>query len=395
MAALLFAATVINYIDRQTLSVVAPVLTRELHIDNLTYARILQAFLIAYTVMYLGSGWLTDRWGTRKALTVFMAWWSGANALHALARNAFTLGMYRFLLGIGEPGNFMAANKAVSEWFPVRERAFANGLVNAGAALGAMIATPLVAWMSSHYGWRATFVATGGIALLWIPLWLTIYRRPRVSSASRQQATPWRELLSRRETWGLWWPRFFADPVWWFYLLWLPKFLVEQQRLTLMEMGMVAWLPYLTADIGSLAGGVASGRLIARGWEPVRARRALMVPAALLMPVSIGVAFSSSVTLTLSLICLATFCHMVWRTNLATVTNDLYPVSVLGSVSGILAIGNGLGAALFTEIIGQLVTHFSYGAAFILIGLLHPIALVCFLVLCRGVDSTQTAGQKS
>ena len=379
IAALLFAATVINYVDRQTLSVLAPVITKQLHIGDLAYARILQAFLIAYTVMYLVSGWLTDRWGTRRALAVFMGWWSVSNALHFFARSAFSLGAFRMLLGLGEPGNFMAANRAVSEWFAPRERALANGLVNAGAAVGATIAAPVIVLLTAAYGWQWSFVFTGALALVWIPLWLTLFRRK--VEAEIRPTTPWKPLLTNRTTWALFFPRFFSDPVWWFYLFWLPKFLVERQHLTMRQMGAMAWLPYLTADLGSIAGGLLSGRLIARGWEPVRARRAIMIPAALAMPVSMGVAFTHSAQWILVFVSLATFFHMTWRTNLATVTNDVYPTSVLGSISGILAFGNGLGAALFTEVIGQMVVHVSYDAVFLLIGVLHPIALICFLLL--------------
>jgi len=382
IAGLLFAATVINYVDRQTLSVLAPVITKQLHITDLAYARILQAFLIAYTVMYLVSGWLTDRWGTRRALAIFMAWWSASNALHFFARSSFSLGAFRMLLGLGEPGNFMAANRAVSEWFPPRERALANGFVNAGAAVGATIAAPVIVVFAARYGWQWSFVFTGALALIWIPLWLVIFRRAAPSNTKLvRPKTPWKQLLTMRTTWALFLPRFFSDPVWWFYLFWLPKFLVEQQHLTMRQMGALAWLPYLTADIGSVVGGLVSGRLITRGWEPVRARRAVMIPSALAMPVSICVAFTNRSGWILVFVSLATFFHMMWRTNLATVTNDVYPIPVLGSISGILAFGNGLGAAIFTEIVGQMVTHFSYNSVFVLMGLLHPTALLAFLLL--------------
>ena len=354
-------------------------ITKQLHIGDLAYARILQAFLIAYTVMYLVSGWLTDRWGTRRALAVFMGWWSIANALHFFARSAFSLGAFRMLLGLGEPGNFMAANRAVSEWFAPRERALANGLVNAGAAVGATIASPVIVFLSAVYGWQWSFVFTGALAVIWIPLWLTLFRHQ--VEAEVRPSTPWKPLLTNRTTWALFIPRFFSDPVWWFYLFWLPKFLVERQHLTMRQMGAMAWLPYLTADLGSIAGGLLSGRLIARGWEPVRARRAIMIPAALAMPVSMGVAFTHSAQWILVFVSLATFFHMTWRTNLATVTNDVYPTSVLGSIAGILAFGNGLGAALFTEVVGQMVVHISYDSVFLLMGVLHPIALLCFLLL--------------
>src|SRR5262245_3497570 len=270
IAALLFASTVINYIDRQVLSIVAPVLTKELRISAIEYSNILQAFLIAYTLMYLGSGVLVDRWGTRVSFAVFMTWWSISNVLHAFARSAMQLGFFRLLLGIGEPGNFMGAIKVTSEWYPAREKAIVNGLVNGGAAVGAVISAPLVAWLTVSYGWRAAFVITGIMGLLWLVPWLFYFRTPeRHSRITRQELAliregrmnqaghkmGWRELLRYPQTWGLLISRFLSDPVWWFYLFWLPKYLAERRGFTIVEIGMLAWMPYLAADIGSVGGG--------------------------------------------------------------------------------------------------------------------------------------------
>lgn len=178
VAALLFASTVINYVDRQTLSVVAPVLTKELNISQVEYGYILQAFLTAYTIMYVVSGLMVDRWGTRTSLAAFVGWWSISNALHAFVRSAVQLAGVRFLLGVGEPGNYNAAGRAASEWYPPRERAFINGLINAGSAVGAILATPMVVWITAHYGWRFSFVATGAMGLVWLVLWLLLYEVP-------------------------------------------------------------------------------------------------------------------------------------------------------------------------------------------------------------------------
>jgi ACS family hexuronate transporter-like MFS transporter len=398
IAALLFLSTVINYVDRQTLSVVAPVLTKELNLSPVEYSNILTAFLAAYTLMYLGSGFLVDRWGTRVALAVFIVWWSISNMLHGFARNAFQLGTFRLLLGLGEAGNFMAAFKAISEWYPPRERAFVNGLVQAGASVGAILAPPVVTALMHWYGWRFTFVATGALGFVWLLAWLYFYyhpaRHPRVSPAERDlvlaaarslpatKLTP-RDLLRLRQTWGLLLARFFSDPVWWFYLFWLPKYLVENRGFTVAEMGMLAWMPYLTADIGSVLGGLTSDALVRRGWNVLSARTATMLPFALLMPLSAAIVFASSRWTALALICLVTFAHMAWKTNVATVTNDLFPARIVGSLAGIVAFGNGLGGTIFTVLTGWIVQYFGYTAIFLIMGCLHPLAFLIFRALVR------------
>jgi MFS transporter, ACS family, hexuronate transporter len=400
IAALLFTATVINYIDRQTLSIVAPLLTKELHISPVDYSNILTGFLAAYTLMYLGSGFLVDRWGTRLSLSVFMTWWSISNMLHALAGSALQLGVFRVLLGVGESGNFMASFKVVSEWYPAKERAFVNGLVQAGAAVGAIIATPLVTFLALQYGWRTAFIATGAIGFVWLAAWLVLFhlpeKHPRIApaelaliradipaAAETAERIPARQLLRLPQTWGLLLSRFLSDPVWWFYLFWLPKYLVEQRGFTMVEMGMLAWLPYLTADLGSVAGGLLSGYLIKHKWEVLKARSAGMLPFALMMPLSVGVAYTSSRTTALVLICLVTFAHMAWKTNLVTITNDIYPKNIVGSVSGIVAFGNGVGGTLFTYLTGHLVQRFSYDVVFILMGCMHPVAYLVFRSLVK------------
>ncbi len=403
IAALLFTASIINYVDRQALSIVAPVLTKELHLSPIQYANILQVFLYAYTVMYIVSGILVDRWGTRVALGVFMAWWSLSNMLHAFARSALQLGFFRLLLGIGEPGNFMAAAKAASEWYPPKERAFINGLVNAGASVGAIIAAPFVVWLYLNFGWRAAFVITGATGFFWLAAWLVLYRLPeshpwitapelellRQSRAAEAAAGPkqrprYKDLFKLPQTWGLFLARFLSDPVWWFYLFWLPKYMVEQRGFSIVEVGLLAWMPYLSADIGAIFGGLMSGWFVQRGWPVLRARSAGMLPFALMMPVSIWVAFTPSSTLALALICLVTFAHMAWKTNLMTLTNDLYPRSVVGSVAGIAAFGNGLGGALFTGLTGWVVQHFAYDAIFVLMGFMHPAAFLLFRLFVKG-----------
>ena len=397
IAGLLFLSSVINYVDRQVFSVLGPTLTAEFKLSPSDYANIGLAFQIPYTLMYVGSGFLVDRWGARKALAVFMVWWSVASMLHGFARSAFSLGFFRFLLGLGEPGNFMAGFRAISEWYPPKEKAFVNGLMNGGAAVGAIIAPPLVAWLTLSYGWRQAFVVTGTFGFIWLIAWLAVYRNPPVTQAETGVAAVTvpkpsiASLLRQRETWALLLPRFVSDPVWWFYLLWLPKYLADQRGFTIADIGRLAWMPYLAADIGALTGGLLSGWLIKRGSAPLRARSFGMAPFAMLMPVSLVIPYVDTPK-ALAIICLVAFAHMAWKTNLQTVTNDVFPLGVVGSVSGIIAFGSGLGGSLFTWLTGWTVQNISYDAIFILMGFLHPISYLIFRWILRQPLSSAANG---
>lgn len=399
IAALLFAATVINYVDRQTLSVLAREISVDLDLSDIEYSQILQAFLICYAGMYMVWGRIIDRWGTRVALAVSMVWWSLANAGHALARGALGLAAFRALLGMGEAGNFLAAEKAISEWFPPRERAFANGLVNAAASTGAILAPPLIAWMYTQWGWRTAFVATGAAGFVWLAFWLRWYwvpeRHPRVTVEERaliedapggpgRRTVRWAELFGFRQTWALFLARVLADPVWWFYLFWLPKYLGDERGLSIVAIGLIAWVPFLTADIGAMAGGWLSGRLIRGGMDPVRARKRVMLPAAAAMPLSLIVPATDSPAVAVAAICFVTFAHMAWKTNLMTMTNDLYPTAVVGSAASIVGLGSSLGGVVFTGVTGYVVERHSYAAIFFVMAFLHPLALVVLHALTRG-----------
>lgn len=407
IAALLFGATVINYVDRQTLSVLAAQITDELGISDIEYSQILQAFLICYAGMYIVWGRIIDRWGTRAALAVSMVWWSLANAGHALSRGAVGLGVFRALLGLGESGNFLAAEKAISEWFPPKERGFANGLVNAAASTGAILAPPLIVLLFTLWGWRSAFVVTGAMGFVWLVFWLRWYwipaRHPWVSAEERSliekapggpapQSVRWVELFKFRQTWALFLGRVLADPVWWFYLFWLPKYLSDERGFSIVAIGLTTWVPFLTADLGAIAGGWASGRLIGQGMAPVRARKRIMLPAAAVMPLSLVVPASDSAAVAVTAICAVTFAHMAWKTNLMTMTNDVYPTSVVGSAAGIVGLGSSLGGVIFTGITGYVVEHHSYAAIFYVMAFLHPAALVVVHLLAKGGVSQEDAG---
>lgn len=389
IAALLFFASVINYIDRQVLSVVGPTIIAEFNLSPSEFANLGLAFQIPYTLMYVGSGFLVDRWGARKALAIFMVWWSTASMLHGFSRSVLSLGFFRFLLGVGEPGNFMAGFRAISEWYSPKEKGFVNGLLNGGSALGAIIAPPLVAWLTIQYGWRNAFLVTGAFGFVWLAAWLWIYPpQPPGQTEGPRNGEPLSQVLKRRQTWALLLPRFISDPVWWFYLMWLPTYLASQRGFSLAEIGKLAWMPYLAADAGALVGGAWSGWLIEHGRAPVRARSMGMLPFALLMPLSLLVPRVEIVP-ALAIICVVAFAHMAWKTNLQTVTNDIFPLRIVGSVSGVIAFGSGLGGSIFTWLTGWLVQNVSYDAVFIVMGFLHPIAYVVFrLLLAKEIHET-------
>jgi ACS family hexuronate transporter-like MFS transporter len=402
ITALLFLSTVINYVDRQTLSILARTIQNDLGMSDLDYAHVVQAFLLAYTLAYLLAGRVTDLLGTRLSLALFLGWWSLANLLTAFARSALSLGVFRFLLGLGEAGNYTAAPKAVSEWFQPKERALAVGIYTAGAMVGATISPPLISWLGGNFGWRMAFVATGGLGLLWLAPWLWLYRepwrhpritpeeaasvlaRPPAPAARRSEWQSWKEAASYRAAWLLMSARLLTDSVWYFYLFWFPKYLMDARGLSLAEVGRVAWVVYLAADLGSVIGGALSGRLIRRGHAPVRARLYVMGSAALLAPLGALMALRPPLEIALLLAALVSFCHLTWQVTLTALVVDLIPQRIVATVFGLVAAGSGLGGLLSTDAIGRLVTAYSYAPVFALMAVLHPAAFLLVRTLRRG-----------
>ncbi|MPZ18224.1 MAG: MFS transporter [Luteitalea sp.] len=392
---LLFLSTVINYIDRQALSVLARTIQDELGMDDVAYARVVQAFLLAYTLSYLVSGRITDWLGTRTSMAAFITWWSLANVATAFATSAFTLGLYRFLLGVGEPGNYTVGPKAIAEWFQPRERGLAYGIYTMGATVGATLAPPLIAWVAVSLGWRAAFVITGALGLIWILPWLWLYRapyqHPRLTEAERlvvpapdpvraqapiSEWARWRPLLLQRDTWLLLASRVLTDPVWYFYLFWFPKYLTDARGLSLVQLGQVAWVVYLAADLGSVGGGWLSGRFIARGAAPIAARKAVLRVAAVLVLIGPSVAFAPSIPLALAAACCVAFAHLAWQATIGALIVDRYPQASLATTFGIIAAGSGFGGMVSTGIVGYLVTTYSYTPVFVGMAALHPLALL-------------------
>jgi len=397
LAGLLLAATVINYLDRQTLSVLAPLLRDLFQMSNTEYSRIVFAFLLAYTFMQSGSGRILDWLGTRRGFSLTILWWSVAAMLHAAANSALHFGLCRFLLGLGEAGNWPGGVKAVSEWFPARERAFAIGLFNSGSCLGAVVAPPLVSWIALTWSWRAAFLLTGALGFLWLAAWLVLYRparehpwltpqeRAHVFSDARAEAAParpvrWVELFRYRQAWGLVLARMLADPVWWFYVFWLPEYLRRERNFSLAMIGYFAWIPFLTADVGNFIGGGMSSWLVKRGWPVLRARKVVMFASAAVMIAGLPAVLTASPALALGLISLATLAYSSWAANVLTLPADLFSGNIVASVSGLSGTGAGLGGMTFMLVVGVVVDRFSYVPVFSAAALM-PLAAATIILL--------------
>ncbi len=416
IVSLIFLATLINYIDRLTISVLAPVITRDLGLSNTEFGGVVTWFLLAYTISQGVSGKLYDRVGTRLGFTFSIVTWSAAAAAHAFARGLTSLSALRFVLGFGEAGNWPGAAKAVAEWFPVRQRAFGMAIFNSGAAIGSIVAPPLIIWLQLRYGWQTTFLATGALGFIWLALWLIFYQTPdrhrwitdeeralikeapeveseiegaRAAAVNSDAAPRWRDLLRHRQVWAIIIARFFTDPVWWLYITWLPLYLYNARGFSLKEIGLFAWVPYVAADAGSLLGGWASGYLISRGWSVDRARKTIIAAAALLMPAGIFAAFAESPFVALALIALVLFGFQVWINNVQTLPSDFFPGRAVGSVAGLGGTGAGIGAMLFTLGTGWVVDHFSYVPVLVAAGVLAPLGTLVLFALAGTIKRVE------
>ena len=398
---LVFLATLINYIDRLTISVLAPEIIRDLHLDRFQYGSIATWFLLAYTISQALSGKLYDRIGTRRGFSISILIWSLAAMAHSIARGLFSLSLFRFILGLGEAGNWPGAAKTVAEWFPVRQRALGLGIFNSGAAIGSIVAPPLIVWLQLQFGWKATFIVTGILGLIWLGLWLLFYDKPERhrwlrpeeyeliregaeqhdAGTAKASKVRWRDLLVYRQVWGIVIARFFTDPIWWLYITWLPLYLSDARGFDLRKIALFAWVPYVAADAGSLLGGWLSGFLISRGWSVDRARKVVIIFAALLMPAGIFAAFAKSPIAALLLIGVVLFGFQVWINNVQTLPSDFFSSREVGSVAGLGGTGAGLGAMLFTLTTGWVVQHFSYVPILVAAGLLAPLGTLILFAL--------------
>jgi ACS family hexuronate transporter-like MFS transporter len=401
---LVFLATLINYIDRLTISVLAPVITKDLGLTNTQFGGVVTWFLLAYTISQGLSGKLYDSIGTRLGFVVSIVVWSAAAVAHAFARGIGSLSLFRFVLGLGEAGNWPGAAKTIAEWFPVRQRALGMAIFNSGAAIGSIVAPPLIVWLQLNHGWQTTFIVTGILGFGWLVLWLCFYDSPErhrwitpaelklirgdssIKSTTTVSAISWFELLRYRQVWAIVLSRFLTDPVWWLYITWLPKYLADARGFSLVKIGLFAWVPYVAADVGSLSGGWLSGHLISRGWTVDRARKAVILFAALLMPAGIFAAFVSSPMVALALIGVVLFGFQVWINNVQTLPSDFFPQQSVASVAGLGGTGAGIGSMIFILTTGWVVDHFSYVPVIVIAGVLAPLGTLVLFTLTGKIE---------
>jgi ACS family hexuronate transporter-like MFS transporter len=350
--------------------------------SNTVYARVVFAFQLSYTVMFSLGGRLMDRVGTHIGMGLAVAVWSLASGAHALVAGALGLGAARFLLGFGEGACFPAATKGAVEWFPLERRALAIGIANGGSAFGAVIAPPLTALVASRLGWRGAFLGTGLLGLLWVAAWMMSSAPPAAPSA--KAAVPMRELLGDRRVRRLLLARFFFDPVFYFYMFWIPQYLARERGFSLAEIGRYSWIPFLVLGVSTILSGRVSDLFVHRGWEPVRARLWLLTAAALVTPVSWLAALAPDAASAIALMACLLAAHGLWITNFLGLLSDIFPSRAIATVTGMTGTAGGIAGMLSSLVVGPVVDRFSFAPAFAVSGVLYPAALVVLWWACRG-----------
>ncbi|MEP7110314.1 MAG: MFS transporter [Ferruginibacter sp.] len=395
IVALLFFATTINYLDRQIIGLLKPILEKEFMWTETDFAHIVMAFTAAYAIGLLFFGWLTDKIGTRLGYTITIIVWSVAGMLHALARSAFGFGIARVGLGLGEAGNFPAAMKTVAEWFPKKERALATGLFNAGASIGVVVALLIVPLILNYYGWQEVFWITGALGLVWLIFWWRFYDKPSrqrrltteeytficsgqdadIDITRATQTIKWRKLFLLPQTWAIITGKGLIDPIYWFFLFWLPSYFSSTFSLDLKKPSLQLMIIYASTTIGSIGGGYLSSWLIRKGWPVLKARKTVLIIFAL-MEVSIILAqFATEAWIAVALISLAVAVHQAWATNIFTMASDMFPTEAVSSVTGIAGMAGATGGILFPLLIGSLLDR--YKEAGNLAGGYHLIFTIC------------------
>jgi len=405
VCAMLFVATSINYMDRQVIAILKPTLEHSIGMTEVDYGYIVDAFQIAYGIGLLAAGRLMDKVGTRVGYMLVMAVWSASAMGHALATSVLQFGFVRFFLGLGESGNFPAAIKTVAEWFPQNERSLATGIFNSGANVGAILAPAIVPWVTLRFGWHAAFLTTGLFSVLWILWWFRYYRKPadhatltgeelrhiyQEAAADMGPAVAWKRLLRCPQTWAYSIAKFLTDPIWYFYLFWLPSYFSAKFNLNLSHLGLPLIIIYNASAAGSIGGGWLPTPFRRFGLSPNYARlMALLFCAVLVVPIYTASSVKSEWT-AIALISIAAAAHQGWSANLFTTTSDMFPRSAVGSVVGIGGMVGSLGSAFFAFFAGHILqfSH-SYASLFAIAAIAYLLALAALTALAPGLKKVE------
>src|SRR5712671_3932394 len=399
ICALLFVATTINYVDRQVLGILAPTLQRELHWTEADYGDIVSWFSFAYAFGFLAAGRAIDWIGVRRGLAAAVVAWSAAALGTAFARTAAGFSFARAMLGASESAIFPGSIKTIAEWFPQRERALATGIFNAGTNMGAIITPLLVPWIALRWGWQWAFVGTGALGLLWLLLWIPLYRNPeyRSDTAVAGVKVTWVSLFGHRQTWAFIVGKLMADPVWWFYLYWLPKFLDAKYGVKLAQVAAPIIVVYLIADVGSVGGGWSSSALIKRGWSVNRARKVTMLAMALLIVPTSFVSRAPSMWAAVLIVGVAAAAHQAWSANVYTLASDMFPKSAVGTVVGIGAFAGAMGGVAFQRVTGRVLqaNGSDYAPIFVVCGLAYVTAWAIIHLLAPRLEPAHLATRRT
>ena len=417
VAIILTIATALNYLDRMTLPVVISQLQEKFSISEAQFGLLNSLFLLAYAIMYAGGGRLADKLGTRLGYGIMMTWWSLSCAAQGLVGGFRGLAFFRFNLGIGEGGSFPTSAKTVSEWFPAKERSIAFGMFNTGSAIGSVIAPPLLALIVVLLSWRWVFIISGLMGLFWVVYWLKFYhlpaKHPRISKEERDliissqeeerkeavtkqtEKVKWLQLFKYKEVWCLIIAKFLTDPVWFFYIFWLPKYLIDTRGFDIKQIGYYAWIPYAAAGVGSMFGGWFSSWLLKKGWTLNASRKLALGIAAALMPWAAFVV-PAPTEWAIVFISLAFLGHQFWSVIIQTLPADLYPQGMVGSVAGLIGASGSFGAMLFALVVGYILgTYASYVPVFITVSMLHVISFGLIMVMIPRISARKLSAEKS
>lgn len=414
VVSLVAIATVINYIDRNALAIMWPAISEDLGMDQSDYALIVSFFMVGYAIGHSLFGKIFDMIGTRLGFVLAIAVWSISIMLHAAARGVLSLGLVRAMLGVSEAGNWPGATKSNAEWFPIKERALAQGIFNSGASVGAIVSAPVIALLYLQFGWQGTFIMVGLLGFLWLVPWLFVYKAPperhpwltdeerdyilsgqkaeKLSEEDSEQAAPgWGEMLKYRQSWAVISSRFFLDPVWWLFVSWLPIYLADQFGFDIAQIGLFAWVPYVGAALGAIFGGWLAGRLIKSGWTVNAARKlTITLGGVIMMPMLIATAFASTPLAAVLLIAIILFGFQLAIGNIQTLPSDFFAGKSVGSLAGVGGTAAVLGVLITTNMV-PVMTQESYVPFFLLGALLVPLAVASVWIFGGRIEPVTSA----